>query len=59
MPVTLALERLKERMQSCVKVQTLPVYQALGAFLAQDVSAPNAYPPHANAVDTHLALMVG
>ena len=49
MPVPLALERLKDRMQCCVKVHTLPVDQALGAFLAQEVSAPNAHPPQANA----------
>lgn len=49
MPVSLALERLKERMQCCVKVQTSPLDQALGAFLAQEVSASNAHPPHANA----------
>lgn len=51
-PVSEALALLKERLLVCVGTETVPLYQALGRVLAEDVLALRSNPPQPNsAVD--------
>ncbi|HEY0832710.1 MAG TPA: molybdopterin molybdenumtransferase MoeA, partial [Azospirillum sp.] len=52
MPVDAALDALRARLRAVTEVTSVPLAQALGRVLAEDVVAPFDVPPHANsAVD--------
>lgn len=49
MPVAAALDLLRRRIEPVTAVETVPLSQALGRVLAEDVVAPFDVPPHDNA----------